>query len=247
MSNYDRFLNSTKIEVLLSESASCTASKEWLIAVSSFFEGAFKPRPDGSIADRVDLTDVSSRTFDQFYEWLLSGRILTRDGLSLSEHEPDRRKCNCGKDTNPDTYGADEDVSDLITLYIMADKYDIPQLRRDVTDELARLEGDSDVKISFYHVAQAAKGLPWNSRCLAVLIDLVACGRKWYNVVQELWEEDIPSDLAKIIIDKVYRLHHGDPWYLHEALSWPCTYHEDSRLRPRSDDNWLELDSAKAS
>lgn len=79
-----------------------TISKELLCGVSQYFQKAFNSRFRESVTSTIELPDDEVMTIESFIEW-----VYTRKPIDVLR-------------------------SDYLNLYMIADKYDVPQLRKDV-------------------------------------------------------------------------------------------------------------------
>lgn len=147
---------------------------DYLTSVSSYFEKAFNGQFRESKEKTLQLDDtlVNEATLAVFAEWLHGRKLLNSDGQEY-DGEKDGEKddeMDKKKEEKPRACRYDE----LISLYILGDACDIPQLRRDVLDTLIKYAAEYPRIPGEHNIASAYAQLPANSPMLQALVDIWA-------------------------------------------------------------------------
>ncbi|KAE9990553.1 hypothetical protein EG327_001279 [Venturia inaequalis] len=151
-----------------------TLLREDLNTVSEYFENVFLGASRKAMHRKAVLTDVKPATFKIFAKWLNGKLILNTDGR--------------GFDTVARAHNSDI-FKQLLDLYVFADRYDVPQLRREVLDTLVTFSHFSPTLFDMELVAQAYDELPADSPFLRFLIDEYAAN--WSGPAEEV-RDDTP-------------------------------------------------------
>lgn len=129
---------------------------EHLSSVSPYFENAFKGSFREATEKQIGLPNVEPDTFSIYVEWWNSYQIVDTDGKAFN-----------GENTKPGTSRR----LILLKLYVFADEYDNPQLRRDVLHVFVRYTNKCTEYGIFETVSEAYDRLPSNSPLLRFLVD----------------------------------------------------------------------------
>ncbi|KAE9969166.1 hypothetical protein BLS_005464 [Venturia inaequalis] len=132
---------------------------EYLTSVSPYFENAFKGSFREAVEKKISLANVEVETFGIYVEWLNSHKIVDENGeafagenaIEISRHAV------------------------LLKLYLFADEYDHPQLRRDVLEVFIRHTNKYTHCVGVETTSKAYDRLPANSPLLRFLVDHYAC------------------------------------------------------------------------
>ncbi|RDI82391.1 hypothetical protein Vi05172_g7703 [Venturia inaequalis] len=128
---------------------------EYLTSVSPYFENAFKGSFREAVEKKISLANVEVETFGIYVEWLNSHKIVDESGEDfVGESE---------------TRVSQHPV--LLKLYLFADEYDHPQLRRDVLEVFIRHTNKYTKCVKVKTISKAYDRLPSNSPLLRFLVD----------------------------------------------------------------------------
>ncbi|KAF2431848.1 hypothetical protein EJ08DRAFT_712223 [Tothia fuscella] len=196
---------------LLSGITEFEVPQEYLTAVSEHFEKVFNDESRDPDETELTTTDVASRTFRVFYEWLNGRKLVNEDGEEYTYKKGGHH------------------FDDLIDLYIFATKYDIPQLRHDVMNAWIRCQAFSPEMCSYAHIAKAYEMLPAGSPMLRSMVDSsVASFRTFYTSLsaekrmeelKELPKEFLYDKMVKLVRDK-------EGGFPRSPYKDDCRYHE---------------------
>ncbi|KAE9977600.1 hypothetical protein EG328_001973 [Venturia inaequalis] len=190
-----------------------TLLREDLNTVSEYFENVFLGASRKAMHRKAVLTDVKPATFKIFAKWLNGKLILNTDGR--------------GFDTVARAHNSDI-FKQLLDLYVFADRYDVPQLRREVLDTLVTFSHFSPTLFDMELVAQAYDELPADSPFLRFLIDEYAAN--WSGPAEEV-RDDTPVaflwELTKKFCDlRSVRERTGKIEHVALPSERFCNYHE---------------------
>lgn len=128
-------LDQTAVTIKISpEAKEFLIHRELLCKVSPYFQGAFKGEFAEAKDGAITLDNISVRTFEIVQRWLYSGTlVLPSDSDAYLNPEPTHPKSKVCVDCREHT-GFHEFIDwsvDLLDIYVLADKYNFPLLRRD--------------------------------------------------------------------------------------------------------------------
>lgn len=146
---------------------------EYLTSVSPYFENAFKGSFREAVEKKISLANVEVETFGIYVEWLNGREIVDSNG-----------KAFVGASATHDSQQAV-----LLKLYLFADEYDHPQLRRDVLQVFIRHTNKYTHCVEFETISKAYDRLPSNSPLLRFLVDHYAY--EW-NPPNDTTERSLP-------------------------------------------------------
>lgn len=183
--------------------------KQHLVSVSPYFEGILNTESasDSTSTNDLELDDVAPGIFGIFFEWLLSRMHLNR---------------NCEELSSTDGF------TDILLTYVFAQKYDVPQLRRDAIDAFGRMKGMSNSLPCLGDIKTAYTELPDTSPMLRLIVDMYATS--WFPDASgsekglETLHESMPSRFA---IDLAFNMRRR---MLRSKTEWvwnPCSYHHE--------------------
>lgn len=197
----------------------------------------------------VYLDDVTVETFVAFTEWLYMRAVIPQPVVTYSGTERQRRHDWFEGGWNDDESNArdafedpDEDYGDchsdgvdsfaenLLSFYIFADKYGIPELRTDLLDTLIQWCRYAEITPGIQCVPRAFQNLPSSSPFCRYLTDTNAAS--WYPETdpQSSLHPSLPREfLLKIISINSHRMsRYGtiDTLPLEHDPAGPCRYHE---------------------
>lgn len=172
-----RLIDSTTVKItagIADDQQTFTIPQEYLIFVSKYFENTFKGSFREATEKAITPGDVEVKTFRLFNEWLMARSLVNSKG------EQYRSSSSL---LFPDTH-------ELFALYLLADEYEVPQLRRDTLDAYVSIWSNfvcgrpsvDDVQCydrvlrrnSHGHLTQGFQGLPKDSPMILMLVDLWA-------------------------------------------------------------------------
>ncbi|TLD18900.1 hypothetical protein E2P81_ATG01628 [Venturia nashicola] len=173
--------------------------QDLLTASSKFFKAAFEGEFREATIKTIPLVDTAPQQVQDFLDWLYFRR------LPAETERDEQMKCRfCGSDcptrSQSSNQGKDDDLlqaypqflslsadqeealdklfqrEPLPLLYVFADRYDIPALRRKIVDKLWYCFEESNTLPSFLSIAGVGSLLPTTSPLLRLWIDLYIDG-----------------------------------------------------------------------
>ena len=154
--------------------------RDQLCEASSFFKAAFEGAFLEGSEMRMSLPEEEEHTFDLFIKWLYN------EGYEISS-EMDNDKAQI--------------FMEPVKLYVLADKYDVTDLKSLVITKLFALRSESPVP-GLKTVAYAYEHTPRNSRLRKFLADWWACRIKlpWFRLLSsQRWLEEHPEVASAVI------------------------------------------------
>jgi hypothetical protein len=143
--------------------------KDLLVARSPYFkaafEGRFKEAKDGVLV----LEDVKIEAMKDFLDWLYFGRLSPVYG----EDEEDNDDNDDNEDDRFTTLEAYmEGYRSQVELYIFADRFNVPDLRKAIIDAKYDYYKDNDYVPSYKEIITASNALPASSPLCGLYVDL---------------------------------------------------------------------------
>lgn len=182
----------------------------YLSSVSPYFENAFKGSFREATEKKIQLSNVEPETFGIYVEWLNSRQILDTDGEAfVGENDTDISR-----------------HSVLLKLYIFADEYDHPQLRRDVLQIFIMHTEKYKKCVPIKSISEAYSRLPSNSPLLRFLVDHYAFD--WGSTEPKKTESEHPLHFLYSLAFKLQN--QANNFELPRKVQSPylneCDYHE---------------------
>lgn len=201
------------------------------MAVSPFFKFAFDNPFDDSGNNEYKIGSVQSQAVATFVEWLYSRKLRRPSGDAYTYQFGDNLSGNRDEAIARDRKMKQE----LIDLYVLADQYDIPQLRRDVTNAFMKTCTLDNISLpNPSRVKTLCNRLPMTAPLVQFLIDLYSFA--WDGLDLEWGREEYPSQFLAAVLEKIVRAPGRQPE--RNPLLHACDYHEhgdlDERVTARS-------------
>lgn len=159
-------------------------SLEHLAVVSGYFEKAFQGQFREASEKIIALDDVDPLIFGIFNEWFMSRKLLNTDGKPYQYLENDK---DGAKDKNEPLL-----FEELLDVYIFADKYDVPQLRRDTINAWIDYQADCPILVPSRLITKAYIRVPSTSKLRKFLVESFA----WSH---PRWERDDKAEAMEIL------------------------------------------------
>jgi len=168
--------------------------KDYLCERSAFFKAAFNSKSKEGAELTMTLPDEKVRNFKRFVDWLYIPPFL---------HQPEDAR--------------DVRLDHLIGLYILADKYDIPELEKYVCDRIFDYANNRDQFKAFTpwpdikEISMVYKQLPPNAGLRKLFVDWFARGLwpvgfgPWRTDEEKAWlmkNPEIAADLVGALIER---------------------------------------------
>ncbi|KAF2491102.1 hypothetical protein BU16DRAFT_143700 [Lophium mytilinum] len=189
-----------------------------LVHYSEYFRAAFTGSFKEAEKKELTLDEVEERTFGFFMDWLYSKKLPEDCGSGERSSIYPPQPCTCNED---------EGRYPLVKLYIFADRYQIPNFRKDVLDVIFQRYNRDDMfdLHSNVEVIEAFESLLPNSPLCRFYIDLFA--RRYYPIKWDTDGDDrlsahLPHAYLYGVMQEMGRLLHGTAVNKMEL----CDYHE---------------------
>lgn len=173
-----------------------TLPKQYLVAVSPYFEKALSGKWMESRDKQIRLGEVRASTMHMFVEWLFTRQIFL---MFHGDERPTvmdlaRRAERSGMTQSAEWLDiAGKLQKGVLSLYIFGDRFDVPQLRRDAIDEISEFLFTTQTPPRSKVVSFAYDHLPANSPMIKLFIDAYArVGDESH--VQAARAQDIPME-----------------------------------------------------
>ena len=193
--------------------------ESFLTAVSPYFKDVLQ-QPSEDSSDRcLDVEDIAPVAIVIFCEWLYSRALRRPNGQAYF-----CQWTGSGRLADENALAMDAQVKEeLIEVYIFADRYDIPQLRRDVLNAFMRtvignsasFPGPGQIKHAYDHLASSTP-------LVRFLIDTFSYAWNGLGLGGEC--RDYPPEFILAVLSKILRAPAQKP--TRNPLLHPCDYHE---------------------
>ena len=210
--------------------------RDLLCKASPYFQSAFKGEFKEAQDRIITLDDVSTRTFGIFQTWLYSGTlVLPEDSEAYLDPKRDHpKKCSdCGLiDAEDDP--AEDWCKELLDIFVLADKYNVPLLRREAMITVQHLDEICGSRPSFESACEAFERLPSTSPYCGYVVDMY---KHWWSPAENQCSscgscspltlfnaEKTPRSLMFEIM-KASHHKNEDPTFKNGKTDW-CAYHE---------------------
>jgi hypothetical protein len=182
-----------------------TLPREFLTAVSKYFENALKGPFRETNTKTLTLDNVTPNTFRIFHEWLSARQLRSIDGTPYAY--------TSGRDFLPE----------LLDLYIFADQYDVPQLRRDTMNAWIDVQTKDPNLVSDALVSIAYERLSNQSPMVRFILNSYCnlCAGKWPNLnLGDFPAQFLFDGMKKLLQERQVGVKIRDPYKNR------CEYHE---------------------
>ncbi|KAF2431849.1 hypothetical protein EJ08DRAFT_659538 [Tothia fuscella] len=191
--------------------------REYLMTVSEYFEDGFNGNFSQAQVKNISkhsMKDVSPTTFGIFNEWIMTKKLLNPEGESY---------------TYKSRNAFNRDMEELLSLYIFAIEYSIPQLERDIIDVWIQYQEKSSNLCDYETISRAYKELPPTSPLIRFLVDSYAddCASWGNGQTTEMREWELNAapkeffyDLMVRLAKKMANIEEGSPY------ADRCAYHD---------------------
>lgn len=187
--------------------------QEYLTTVSEFFENSFKGSFLEAKEKKLTLSDVKPVTFRIFVEWLNGRKLLNSEGVEYNGESDGKLEI--------------KRFDELMLLYIFADQYDVPQLRRDVLETFVVYQDDCPTMVDPYLVRLAYDRLPSSSPMLSFLVDAFVFSWAGITPGEKASPPDYPSEFLLSTTSKFCSSRKQIMIVLENSpYESPCDYHE---------------------
>ncbi|TLD22635.1 putative btb poz domain containing protein [Venturia nashicola] len=202
-------MSDTEKKIYFGEEQAFILPMDYLTSVSPYFENAFKGAFREAVEKKIKLPNVKIKTFSIYVEWLYSRHIVDKDGEAFV--------------TENATYTPRH--STLLNLYLFADEYDHPQLRRDVLQVFVKHSNQYENCVPIETVIKAYNRLPSTSPLLRFLVDHYA--HEW-NASSNKIEPPFPAQFLFSLSVKslTQAMNHELPRRVESPYLNDCDYHE---------------------
>ncbi|QDS72752.1 hypothetical protein FKW77_004101 [Venturia effusa] len=231
--NIDQTIVTIKIG---SEAKDFHIHRELLCKASPYFESAFQGRFVEAQDRAITLDDVSTRTFEIVQRWLYSGVLVLPSDSDAYLHpkatDPRAKFCvDCEKLLSFD--GMTHRNEDLLDIFVLADKYNLPLLRRETMITWQHLDEITHTCSDIQSICKIHDKLPASSVLCAYVADMYVC--HWdpnFDDCPTCQSEDLAcftaENLPRSFMFKVMtKLHHNaaNNVLAPGKIDW-CEYHE---------------------
>ena len=200
---------------------------EHLTTVSAYFSNAF----DGLFAEAKDhsitLAPVKASTFDVFIEWIYSRQLVRSSGAPGFKQSRPGGKPRREERKDDAAHIADLIAmrSELLSTYIFADIYDVPQLRRDTLEAFQSLcSAREHTQGAASLIERAYKDLPRTSPMIRFLVDIFAFAWDASGLDEQ---SKYPQEFLTVVLQKVLSSPNRTP--PKNPLRHRCDYHEHKK------------------
>ncbi|QDS75338.1 hypothetical protein FKW77_002047 [Venturia effusa] len=173
-----------------------TLPRQYLVAVSPYFEKALSGKWVEARDKQIRLEEVGLSTMHMFVEWLFTRQLLMvlHGDEGPSAIDLARRAEDSGMTQSVEWLAIARKLQKgMLSLYVFGDKFDIPQLRRDAIDEMSEFLFTTGTPPQPKVVSLAYGHLPTNSPMIKLFIDAYAqVGDESH--VQAARAQDIPME-----------------------------------------------------
>lgn len=193
--------------------------EEWLTSVSHYFAEAFSTGFEQPKDRVITLKDIQTKTLTMFVNWLNSGLLDRPNGEFFY--------IDSTSSTGARTHDEDMDIlamdEELLDIYIFADMYDVPQLRRDALSTMIDLQTSPHSGLSTAScISRAYKALPHDSPIIRYFVDSYAFS--WDGDYEGEEKHMFPPEFLAALLEKIMQA--PKRYITRNPFRHVCDYHE---------------------